>query len=312
MNKKYELAHKETINVNGELRELYRIKALKSFGDVREGDFGGLVRSEDNLAQKGNCWIYDNSIVCSKAIVHGDAKIRHRSIITCDARVFSKADIFDSKISGNTKISGTSQVRNSEIKDNSRIMGKPIINNAIVSGKSSIISDAEVFSTEQPVMIEDSTIGTGAKVSGSCVIRRSEIGNASLKSLGSYTVCCEDSKIKSGLIESSRVIMCNVSGDTKIKNSHVVSSEISGYAVINNSYVMESTVTDYVLISTKCTDRSTIRRSKLSDRCAVVDSSVVNLDISEHVYIENSYLGCDRVKPHLLTGSTRYIGETEY
>lgn len=177
MNKKYELAHKETINVNGELRELYRIRALKSFGNVREGDFGGLVRSEDNLAQEGKCWIYDNSIVCSRAVVHGDAKIHHNSIITCDARVFSKSDICDSKISGNVKISGRSHVRTSEIKDDSRIRGQATINNAIVTGKSSIMSNAEVFGIEQPAMIEDSIIGAGAKVSGSCIIRRCVINH---------------------------------------------------------------------------------------------------------------------------------------
>lgn len=32
---------------------LWRIRALKSFGKVKEGDIGGLIKSEDNLSQRG-------------------------------------------------------------------------------------------------------------------------------------------------------------------------------------------------------------------------------------------------------------------
>jgi hypothetical protein len=41
-------------------RKLYRIQALKDFGYVKAGDFGGWVESESNLSQEGDCWIYDN------------------------------------------------------------------------------------------------------------------------------------------------------------------------------------------------------------------------------------------------------------
>ena len=50
-NKKYKLTD-ETTNLLG--RTLYRIEALKDFGDVKEGDKGGYVESEDNLSQNGN------------------------------------------------------------------------------------------------------------------------------------------------------------------------------------------------------------------------------------------------------------------
>lgn len=55
--------------------KLYRIKAVKDFGDVHEGDLGGWVETEDNLSQFGNCWIYDNAKVCENANVHGEAII---------------------------------------------------------------------------------------------------------------------------------------------------------------------------------------------------------------------------------------------
>ena len=50
MNKKYELTD-ETINHYGVV--LHRIKALRSFGDVKAGDLGGFIESEDNLSQEG-------------------------------------------------------------------------------------------------------------------------------------------------------------------------------------------------------------------------------------------------------------------
>lgn len=38
-------------------RTLYSIRALRDFGDVKAGDFGGWIESEDNLSQAGDCWV---------------------------------------------------------------------------------------------------------------------------------------------------------------------------------------------------------------------------------------------------------------
>ena len=57
---KYELTE-ETIKVEGVT--LYRIKALKDFGNVKKGDLGGFVQSEMNLSHYGNCWIYNDAKV---------------------------------------------------------------------------------------------------------------------------------------------------------------------------------------------------------------------------------------------------------
>ena len=58
--KKYKLTN-ETITFLGKV--LRRIEALKDFADVKKGDKGGFIESEENLSQKDNCWIYDNAIV---------------------------------------------------------------------------------------------------------------------------------------------------------------------------------------------------------------------------------------------------------
>lgn len=43
--------------------ELFRIKALKDFRDIKKGDLGGLIGSEYNLSQNGDSWVYTDSIV---------------------------------------------------------------------------------------------------------------------------------------------------------------------------------------------------------------------------------------------------------
>ena len=54
---------------------LLRLKALKSFGDVEEGDLGGLVENSGNLSQEGNCWIYKDSWILGSAKVFGNVRV---------------------------------------------------------------------------------------------------------------------------------------------------------------------------------------------------------------------------------------------
>ena len=68
MKKKYELLKNDTIDVNG--HTLYRIKALKDFGNVKKGDLGGYIEKEDNLRHYGNCWVYNDAKVYEDAIVY--------------------------------------------------------------------------------------------------------------------------------------------------------------------------------------------------------------------------------------------------
>lgn len=78
---------------------LYRIKALKSFGDVKEGDLGGFIENEDNLSQDGNSWIYDNARVYENARVYGNASIHDDVEVLRGAKVFENA-----KVSGKAMI----------------------------------------------------------------------------------------------------------------------------------------------------------------------------------------------------------------
>lgn len=76
--KKYELTE-ESMDYCG--RTLHRIRALKTFGNVKTGDIGGFVDGRENLDDAGNAWIYGNAKVygnarvCGNAEVYGDAKV---------------------------------------------------------------------------------------------------------------------------------------------------------------------------------------------------------------------------------------------
>lgn len=50
-------------------KKLYRIEALKDFGDVKAGDLGGYIESEDNLSRDGNAWVGANTLVGGNAWV---------------------------------------------------------------------------------------------------------------------------------------------------------------------------------------------------------------------------------------------------
>ena len=61
----------ETIEMFGVT--LHRIKAVRSFGNVKEGDLGGFVEKEENISEHFEAWVCGNAKVCGNAEVCGDA-----------------------------------------------------------------------------------------------------------------------------------------------------------------------------------------------------------------------------------------------
>lgn len=96
--KKYELTE-ETFTVFG--KTLYRIRAVRDFGSVKTGEFGGYIEKEENLSHFGNAWIYGD------AWVYGDARVSGNAWIYGDARVFGNA-----RVSGNARVYGNAEVFN--------------------------------------------------------------------------------------------------------------------------------------------------------------------------------------------------------
>ena len=67
-NKKFKLGRKkffEDIN-----KYLFRVVAIKDFGDVKKGDVGGWIEKESNLSQSGDAWVYGDAKVCEKQWVN--------------------------------------------------------------------------------------------------------------------------------------------------------------------------------------------------------------------------------------------------
>lgn len=118
MSKKYKLTDETTV-VHGGIT-LYRIQALRDFGDVKKGDLGGFVESEENLSHYDTCWIYDNAKVFGNAHVFINAKVYGNAKVLDNACVFDDAQIYDDAfIHGDALICG-----NTHVNGNTRIFGK--------------------------------------------------------------------------------------------------------------------------------------------------------------------------------------------
>ena len=100
--KKYILTN-PACEIDGKL--LYRIKAIKDFGDVKAGDLGGFIEKEDNLSHEGNAWVYDS------AQVYGNAQIYDNACIYSNAQVYGNAEVYgNAQVCGNAWVHGDSKV----------------------------------------------------------------------------------------------------------------------------------------------------------------------------------------------------------
>ena len=152
--KKYELTS-ETKVINGV--ELHRIKALKSFGNIKQGELGGWIESEKNLSQYGDAWVFDNASVFEHAWVDVNATVRGYATVSENASISGDATIKDNaEVYGNATISGNAVVRgNAMVRGNATISG-----NASISGDATIKDNAEVYGN--------------AMISGNAKVRRKE------------------------------------------------------------------------------------------------------------------------------------------
>lgn len=120
MEKKYKLTD-ETIEVEG--KTLYRIEALKDFCEIKKGDKGGFIESEDNLSHEGNSWVYDDACVYDNALVtddacvsdnarvYNDARLSDNSWVYENARVYGTSCVYDdARVCGNSRVYGTARV----------------------------------------------------------------------------------------------------------------------------------------------------------------------------------------------------------
>ena len=122
------------VTLNG--HKLYIIQALRSFGNVKAGDLGGFIESEDNLSHHGNCWVYDN------------ARVMDMSWVSCNARVSENAMVYgEGYVSGNAQVHGNARVFGvGQVHGNAQVYGDAQIwANAQVFGNAEVYENASVY-----------------------------------------------------------------------------------------------------------------------------------------------------------------------
>ncbi|MBP7238382.1 MAG: polymer-forming cytoskeletal protein [Petrotogaceae bacterium] len=134
MEKKYEL-----IKTYG---EPYSIIALKDFTlitgeQIKKGDLGGFVKSEDCLSQDGLCWVMNEATVEGKvsdnAVVQNDVEIKQNAIVTGNA-VIKDSAIVEGTVSGNAVVQDRTYVGpNATVTGNAVVQADQYINYGVVT-----------------------------------------------------------------------------------------------------------------------------------------------------------------------------------
>lgn len=147
---KYELTS-ETLQFAG--RTLHRIKAVKDFGSIKAGEFGGWIENEENLSQADNAWIDDkamvfaNAKVFDNAKVFGYAKVYGNAYVGKNAKVYNCAEVYDyATISDNALVYGDAKVcNNAMIFDYAKVYNfAEVYGNVKIYGNATISGDAKV------------------------------------------------------------------------------------------------------------------------------------------------------------------------
>ena len=166
MSKKYKLTD-ETINLNG--ATLYRIEALKDFCEIKKGDKGGFIESEDNLSHEGNAWVYDDACVYDNALVTDDACVSDNARVYGNSLVYSNAQVYDNaRICGNARVCGNAYVYgytyvygNSLVYGNARVSDNAYVyDNASVSDNARVWGNVRVYGNTN--VCGDAEISTGS------------------------------------------------------------------------------------------------------------------------------------------------------
>ena len=122
INSKYEILEDDTVWL-GTLKA-HRIRALRDFGDVKEGDLGGYVESYMNLSHFGTAWIYPFASAWNQARVMGNAKVKGTSRLSDFAHVGGDAEVTDTVLRGEVTVEGNAEVRGVILKGDLVILGE--------------------------------------------------------------------------------------------------------------------------------------------------------------------------------------------
>lgn len=177
---KYKILYDNKKYFNGHI--VYRIEALKDFGNVKAGDLGGYIESENNLSDEGDCWVYDNAIVCDIATVKDNAKVYDNAKIMDCAMVKENTIIYGhARIADHGFVHGSAQIYGHALIEDATIFGNThICGYAHVCGNSVVCDDTEVY--DNSVITKKAVISGNAIVCGNSYIAKATLtGNAKVR-----------------------------------------------------------------------------------------------------------------------------------
>lgn len=232
---------------------VHQIRALKDFGDVKAGDLGGWIESEENLSQSGNCWVADNAMVYDHAQVRDNAILRGNAIARDRAQVTENAKLFDKTwIADDARISGQA-----ELHDFAYAKDDAIISDfALASGRASVSGEAQVLNhakIDGSASICDYAVVKGnAHIEGNALVidQATVSGNASVRGgakIEEYAVVEGNCCIYGGAIVSDN---SRITGDAVVKEIAFIGGEtlVGGNAILGGDACIHSN-RDYVSIS---------------------------------------------------------------
>ncbi len=123
------------------IRSIKYIPETKTTREVKVGDLGGYVESENNLSQVGRCWIYDDAEVYENGQVKDYAIVTKKSQVHGNAIVDQYSEILNySTINGNARVSGNTIVDG---------CAATISSNISIHGNSKITGNCKLYNTSK-------------------------------------------------------------------------------------------------------------------------------------------------------------------
>ena len=178
-------------------REVFRVKALKNFGNVKAGDVGGWVCSYNNLSQEGDCWIYDEANCLDNAMLFNNAKMYDNSVMFDNAEMSDNAIMFGNSVMYYNAI----MLDNSVMYDNAEMYGNAImfgntrmLDNAILYGNAKMFGNSVMYGNAR--MLDNATLDKDKILYGSI--------NKSYKKIFQYH--CEKRLITAILTEVNEIL----------------------------------------------------------------------------------------------------------
>lgn len=222
--RKYELTD-EKIIFDG--KELFRIKSLRSFSDVKEGDLGGFVYSVNTISSIDDSWVYGDSYVGANVYLSNDSKVYNSKIYNGNGYAIVKSIIKNSTIPKGRVSLCSNRMEYSEVEN------------------SIVFMDSKIFCSR----IQDSYVSLSSVDSSNII--KSIISSGSLYYSGIY---------ESNLLKS---IICNYSNltgvdcrDTEIGCARLFYSEVSNSFLAN--LIMEKESISFVSLPLNDLEKHTI------------------------------------------------------